>query len=171
MFGYLWYSQVCWTGLEGDMHRPLDKGLASHSSILAWRIPWKQEPGMLCPWGCKETQLSVHAHCSFKMGWWGREGGAALLFAPNGIPLELKQERWAAGVLLPANKKKERRRGFQRADELYPSWVSCLPCCVEGKEVKRGRIWKRRDKETHAQDIPGGSVAKNPCSPSAGSPS
>ena len=50
-----------------------------------------------------------------------REGGAALPFAPNGIPLELKQERWAAGVLLPANKKKERRRGFQRADELYPS--------------------------------------------------
>ena len=65
-----------------------------------------------------------------------REGGAALPFAPSGIPLELKQERWAAEALLPVNKKK-RGRGFQRADEPYPSRVSSLPCCVEGKEVKR----------------------------------
>ena len=24
---------------------PLEKGLATHSSILAWRIPWTEEPG------------------------------------------------------------------------------------------------------------------------------
>ena len=24
---------------------PLEKGMASHSSILAWRIPWAEEPG------------------------------------------------------------------------------------------------------------------------------
>ena len=24
---------------------PLEKGMATHSSILAWRIPWTQEPG------------------------------------------------------------------------------------------------------------------------------
>ena len=26
---------------------PLEKGLAAHSSILAWRIPWTQESGRL----------------------------------------------------------------------------------------------------------------------------
>ena len=26
---------------------PLEKGMASHSSILAWRIPWTVEPGGL----------------------------------------------------------------------------------------------------------------------------
>ena len=26
---------------------PLEKGMATHSSILAWRIPWKKEPGGL----------------------------------------------------------------------------------------------------------------------------
>ena len=26
---------------------PLEKGMASHSSILAWRIPWTEEPGGL----------------------------------------------------------------------------------------------------------------------------
>ena len=26
---------------------PLDNGMATHSSILAWRIPWTEEPGGL----------------------------------------------------------------------------------------------------------------------------
>ena len=26
---------------------PLEKGMASHSSILAWKIPWTEEPGGL----------------------------------------------------------------------------------------------------------------------------
>ena len=26
---------------------PLEKGMTTHSSILAWRIPWTEEPGML----------------------------------------------------------------------------------------------------------------------------
>ena len=29
---------------QGD---PLEKGMATHSSILAWRIPWTEEPGGL----------------------------------------------------------------------------------------------------------------------------
>ena len=31
----------------------LKKAMATHSSILAWRIPWTEEPGS--PWGCKES--------------------------------------------------------------------------------------------------------------------
>ena len=28
---------------------PLEKGMATHSSIIAWRIPWTEEPGgLLC---------------------------------------------------------------------------------------------------------------------------
>ena len=27
---------------------PLEKGMATHSSILAWKILWTEEPG--CPW-------------------------------------------------------------------------------------------------------------------------
>ena len=26
---------------------PLEKGMATHSSIVAWRIPWTEEPSML----------------------------------------------------------------------------------------------------------------------------
>ena len=32
---------------------PLEKKMATHSSIFAWRIPWTEEPGGLHPWGLK----------------------------------------------------------------------------------------------------------------------
>ena len=31
----------------------LEKGMATHSSILAWRIPRTEEPGWYSPWGHK----------------------------------------------------------------------------------------------------------------------
>ena len=35
---------------------PLEMGMATHSSILAWRIPWTEEPGGLySSWGCKKV--------------------------------------------------------------------------------------------------------------------
>ena len=36
--------------------------MATHSSILAWRIPWTEEPGGYSPRGRKETRLS---DCTF----------------------------------------------------------------------------------------------------------
>ena len=32
--------------------RALEKEMATHSSVLAWRIPGTGEPGGLCLWGC-----------------------------------------------------------------------------------------------------------------------
>ena len=37
---------------------PLEKGMATHSSILAWRIPGTEEPGGLQNWGHKESDTS-----------------------------------------------------------------------------------------------------------------
>ena len=34
-------------GLIPCLGRPLEKGMATHSSILAWRIPWTEESGEL----------------------------------------------------------------------------------------------------------------------------
>ena len=33
----------------------LEEGMATHSNILAWRIPWTEEPGRLSPWGHRES--------------------------------------------------------------------------------------------------------------------
>ena len=37
---------------------PLEKELATHSSILAWETPWTEEPGGLHPWGRKEADTT-----------------------------------------------------------------------------------------------------------------
>ena len=37
---------------------PLEKGMATHSSILAWRIPWTEEPGgLVCGVAKSQTRL------------------------------------------------------------------------------------------------------------------
>ena len=38
--------QEIWVQSLGQ-ENPLEKGMATYSSILAWRIPWTEEPGRL----------------------------------------------------------------------------------------------------------------------------
>ena len=35
---------------------PLEEGMATHSSILAWRILWTEEPGRLQSFGVAKSQ-------------------------------------------------------------------------------------------------------------------
>ena len=45
---------------------PLEKGMATHSRIFAWRIPWAEEPGGLLSMGSRKswTQLSNNSFTS-----------------------------------------------------------------------------------------------------------
>ena len=48
---------------------PLEKGMATHSSILTWRVPWTEEPGY-SPRGCNEldmTERLTHIHRGIMM--------------------------------------------------------------------------------------------------------
>ena len=47
-------TQVRFLGWED----PLEKKMATHSSILAWRIPWTQEPGGLQSMGSQELETT-----------------------------------------------------------------------------------------------------------------
>ena len=40
----------------------LEKEMATHSSIFAWRIPWTEEPGRLQSMGCKESDTTEWLH-------------------------------------------------------------------------------------------------------------
>ena len=54
--------QVWFLGLED----PLEKEMTTHFSILAWQIPWTEDPGRLQSSGSQESGttewLSIHAH-------------------------------------------------------------------------------------------------------------
>ena len=41
---------------------PLEKGMATHSSILAWRIPWTEKSGGLQSVGSQRVRLNWHFH-------------------------------------------------------------------------------------------------------------
>ena len=43
------------TGLIPGSGRSLEEGMATHSSILAWRIPWTEEPGGLQSMGLQRV--------------------------------------------------------------------------------------------------------------------
>ena len=56
---------------------PLEKGMATHSSILAWRIPWAEEPS-----GLQSTEKGMATHSSI-LAWripWAEE--------PSGLQLD-----------------------------------------------------------------------------------
>ena len=78
---------------------PLEKGMATHSSIPAWKIPWTEEPGSYSPWGGKESdtterltlshfsksktiwiefQILFLFSSSYQLGRWGKEGEGLL---------------------------------------------------------------------------------------------
>ena len=57
----MWTTRIQSPGWE-DL---LEKGMATHFSILAWRMPWAEEPGDYSPKGHKEsdtTEATKHAH-------------------------------------------------------------------------------------------------------------
>ena len=61
---------------------PLKEGMAIHSSIVAWRIPWTEEPGGYSPQGRKEsetTEVTDRARMLFALlleaAAWGRGDG------------------------------------------------------------------------------------------------
>ena len=37
---------------------PLEKEMATHSSTIAWKIPWTEEPGSYSLWGHKESDMT-----------------------------------------------------------------------------------------------------------------
>ena len=54
----MWETWVRSLGQED----PLEKKMATYSSILAWEIPWTEEPAGYSPWGCKESDMNEHTH-------------------------------------------------------------------------------------------------------------
>ena len=46
-----WVQSLIWED-------PLEKGMTTHSSIFAWRVPWTEEPNGLQSMGCKESDTT-----------------------------------------------------------------------------------------------------------------
>ena len=58
----MWETQVRSLGQED----PLEKETATHSSTLAWRIPWREEPGRLHSMGSQRVRHHWETSLSYK---------------------------------------------------------------------------------------------------------
>ena len=57
----MWETWVQFLGWED----PLEKEMAIHSSTIAWKIPWTEEPGRLQSMGSKESDTTERLHFHF----------------------------------------------------------------------------------------------------------
>ena len=55
-----------------------EKAMAPHSSTLAWKIPWMEEPGRLSPWGHEESDMTERLHFHFSLSCIGEGNGNPL---------------------------------------------------------------------------------------------
>ena len=56
-----------------------EKAMAPHSSTLAWKIPWTEEPGGLQFIGLLKSDTTERLHCHFSLSHIGEGNGNPLL--------------------------------------------------------------------------------------------
>ena len=49
-------------GSTPGLGRSPEEEMATHSNILARKIPWTEKPSGYSSWGCKELDMTVHRH-------------------------------------------------------------------------------------------------------------
>ena len=53
--------------MGGDKQASQVCPMATHSSTLAWKIPWTEGPGRLQPWGREESDMTERLHFHFSL--------------------------------------------------------------------------------------------------------
>ena len=82
--------------------------MATHSSTLAWKIPWMVEPGRLQPMGRKESDTTERPHFTLK-GYTSRKDKSKKdqLNSHKGSALTQMRLRWSASILTALQKQKK----------------------------------------------------------------
>ena len=75
----MWETRVWSLGQED----PLEKEMATHSSILAWRIQWTEEPSRLQSTGLQKVRHEWATSLTFTIGQWAQMKQTS--FEPSGF--------------------------------------------------------------------------------------
>ena len=94
-------TQEIWVWSPGQ-EDPLEKGMATHSSILAWRIPWAEEPGGLQSMGWQRVRhnwvTNAHTKCQVRV----KGGKISLCWLCNAMHLDCAG--WCTFLITPQTK-------------------------------------------------------------------
>ena len=98
-------------GWEG----PLEKEMATHSSILAWEVPWIEEPGGLQSMGLQRARYSLATKPQQQRGsqdpWSGNWGSASQVARPT-KQAKISQQEWTKDTHGKMNDSQKHCRGF-----------------------------------------------------------
>jgi len=71
------FKEKWWTNQREES---LGEGIATHSSILAWTVPWTEEPGGLQSMGLQKSQTQLKRLSTHKAKWWTNQ--SSLHYSP-----------------------------------------------------------------------------------------
>ena len=94
--------------------------MATHSSILTWRIPWMEEPGELQSMGSIESDTTEQLHFRFSLSCIGEGNGNPLVFLPGESQ---GREAWWAAVYEVAQSR-------TRLKQLSSSSIHNIKCTI-----------------------------------------
>ena len=94
MYEYIYiYPKILFAKID---HPYTEKAMAPHSSTLAWKIPWTEEPGRLRSMGLLESDTTEQLHFHFSLSCTGEENGNPLQCSCLENPRD-GEAWWAAG--------------------------------------------------------------------------
>ena len=142
----------------------LEKGMATHFSILAWRIPWAEEPGRLQSIGPQRVRHDWAANTFTFQTWpWWPPGAMLRPFNNTESPSCLRE--WVGllsvtghSAVQPGSRSMKRSTAGEVSSLWLRSWSTYFP--GKGEKKKQPSIVKR--KIIRHIFSPLGKVAKNP---------
>ena len=105
-------ESVCRAGDPGSIPgsgEPLEKEMGTHFSILAWRIPWTEEPDGYSPWGHKQLDTTEQLTLTHLLYLY------CIRISSQRLKIKrksLRLPRWLNGKESTCQCKKHRRQGF-----------------------------------------------------------
>ena len=103
----------------------MEKAVAPHSSTLAWKIPWTEEPVGCSPWGREESDMTERLHFYFSLSGIGEGNGNPLQCSCLENPRD-GGAQWAAvcGVTQSQTQLKRLSSSSSRMEFTLPAQVS-----------------------------------------------
>ena len=140
MYKYTWTSLLAQTLESPEMQEtqvwslgwkdPLEKEMATYSSILAWRIPWLEEPGKLQSRVCKEPDMTeqltllFHRYTHTNTHTYHVSNRIRMNQDPCGIPVKFPSVH--AYIVLDNNNKHTIKPWHKLAWNIQPAYVAFL---------------------------------------------
>ena len=112
--------------------------MASHSSTLAWKIPWMEEPGGLQSMGSLESDTTERLHFHFSLSCIGEGNGSPLQCSCLENPRD-GEAWWAAVSGVAQNRTRLKRLSSSGSSRLFLSYhFSKINCSASYKFIE---VW------------------------------